>query len=94
MSIIIKEGSSEMLPWVEVEITPGRWPFQWWFEVSYYDPDNEMDGQKVPCWVHDYEKDGGGFGLWFVMRKAAEVLQDCWSEEFNSKYRNNPYQTK
>lgn len=73
--ITISEGSEEMLPYVQVEISPGRWPFQWFFEVSYYDPENEHEGVKMPCWVHDWEQDGGAFGFWRVMRKAIEAVQ-------------------
>jgi len=69
----ISEGSFEMLPYVEVDITPGRFWFEWWFEVSYWNA-------KETCWVHDYECDGGGFGLWFVMRKAYETMQEVWLE--------------
>ena len=83
--ITLIEGSETMLPYVQVEITTGRFPFQYWYEVSFYDPTNEIDGKICPCWVHDYEKDGGGFGLWFVVRKANEALQNCWFELLDKK---------
>ena len=78
--ITLQEGSKENPPFVEVEITPGRWPFEWWYEVSYWDADNETDGEKQPCWVHYWQKDGGGFGLWFVMKKASIVMNEVWGE--------------
>ena len=73
-----------MLPFVQVEITTGRHWFDYWFEVSYWDTENN----PFPCWVHDYEKDGGGFGLWFVVRKANEAMQDCWFELLDKQNNN------
>lgn len=73
--IRLQEGSKDCLPYVQVEIEPGLWPFQWWFEVTYYDRES---------WVNDWEKGGGGFGLWFVWRKAREALIDCWDEQYEA----------
>jgi len=71
--IILKEGSKEMLPYVRVEIETGRFWFEYWYEVHYW-------SDKEQCWYHDWEKDGGGFGLWFVLRKAQKALHDKWFE--------------
>lgn len=72
--IKITEGSRDMLPFVEIEITPGRFWFQWWYEVSYWNGE---------YWTHDYEKDGGGFGLWFVIQEANDKMHECWSEQLD-----------
>jgi len=71
--ITLKEGSKERLPYVEVKITTGRYWVQYWFEVHYWN-------EKEQCWYHDYKRDGGGFGLWFVVRKANRALSDCLYE--------------
>lgn len=75
--ITIEEGEKEFLPYVKVEITTGRWPFQYWFEVIYW-----TNATETECghWTHYWQKDGGGFGLWFVVRKASVVLQEVWYE--------------
>ena len=51
--IILEEGNKDMLPWIKVEIEPGRWLFEWWFEVHYLD-------NKEGIWTHYHQKDGGG----------------------------------
>lgn len=81
--IYLKEGAEDMLPYVEVEITTGRWPFEYWYEVSYFDPNNEVEGVKIPGWTHDWQKDGGCFGFWRVLRKAHEAMLICWEEQFD-----------
>lgn len=69
------------MPYVEVEIFTGRYPFEYWFEVSYWSDEEE-------CWCHYTEKDGGGFGLWFVLRKAHAALQDVWFELLEEQKKN------
>lgn len=71
--ITLEDGSEDMLPWVKVEIEPGRWPFEYWYEVHYLD-------NKDGIWTHYHQKDGGGFGLWRVWQKARVVLSDVWFE--------------
>lgn len=80
--IILEEGSKENPPYVQIEISPGMKWFDWWYEVNVWDPNNEHEGKKLPCWVHHWQRDDGGFGLWFVWRKARRVLSDVWFEEF------------
>lgn len=84
--IILEDGGKEMLPYVQVRIEPGRFWFEYWFEVHYWDAKNTHEGKPFPCWVHDYEKDGGGFGLWFVWRKAQNALSDTWTERFDEDF--------
>lgn len=78
--IILEDGDKEMLPYVRVEIEPGRWFGQWWFEVSYWDELHRENGQRSPCWVHYYQKDGGAFSLWRCWKKASAALSEVWFE--------------
>ena len=80
--IIIEEGSKETLPYVRVEIEPGQWPFEYWFEVCIWDADHEIEGRKLPCFTHAYKFDGGGFGLWRVWKKAREACDRVWDYEY------------
>lgn len=73
--IILEDGSKEVLPYVKIEIEPGRWPFQWWYEVHTWNA-------KTGWWEHDYMYDGGGFGLWRVWKKAKIALMDAWDREY------------
>ena len=75
--IKLHEGSKEMLPFVQVTITTGRFWFEYWYEVDYW-------SDKEQCWCHDYEKDGRGYGLWFTLNKARKALHDTWFELLDS----------
>lgn len=87
--IKLEDGSKEMLPYVRVDIDTGRFWFEYWYQVSYWDPEYTFNGERIGCWVHDWEKDGGGFGLWFVLRKAHEALCEAWSEQWDEMKKKN-----
>lgn len=76
--ITLSEGSKEMIPFVQVEITTGRFPFYYWYEVHIWN-------EKEQVWYHDIDKDGGCFTLWRTIRKCKEVLSDAWFEELSDK---------
>jgi hypothetical protein len=69
--IKLEEGSKDNLPWIQVEIKPGRWWGTWWYEVSYW---------AGEYWFHDYENDGRGFGLWNTIKKGEKAMWDVWDE--------------
>lgn len=71
-----------MQPWIKADIEPAmwRWPWGWWFEISYYNPNHEIEGRKVPAWVHDYQKDGGALTLRRAMLKARERVLEVFDE--------------
>lgn len=82
--IILEEGSEKYPPWVKVELTTGIWPSQWWFEVMHWDKWDRI-------WVHDYEKDGGAFGIfgfWRAWTKAKIALSDQEMELFEEDEKN------
>ncbi len=79
--IYVSEGGEELLPYIRADIEPGRWPFEWWFEVHVWLPNYEIGGKVVPCWSHAYKYDGGGFGLWRVWRMARQAVNKAWTEE-------------
>jgi len=81
--IILEEGSKDMLPYVRVEITVGGFPFEWLFEVSYWDEMHRENDQRCPMWVHYYQKDGEAFGLWRCWKKAEAALSEVWFELAN-----------
>lgn len=74
-AIILEEGSKECMPWITAEITTGRFPFVWWFEISYWDDDDE-------CWVHNLDPEKS---LDFYIQKCefkfdeAELVKRGWA---------------
>ena len=75
--IYIEDGSKEMLPYVRAELVPGRWPFEWWFEINTWE-EIEQDGKKFFCWHHHWRKDGRRFGLWRAHRAAHQIVVTTW----------------
>ncbi len=72
--IDLYEGTEEHGPYVHVEIYPGRRWFEWWYEVSVWNAEEQV-------WYHNWEKDSGAFFFWFAFRKAKSTLHEVWFEE-------------
>ena len=76
--ITLEEGNKEMTPYVRVEIETGICWFTYWYEVHHW-------SEEEQCWYHDWEEDNGGFGLWFVLKKARKALHKKWFELLEEK---------